>query len=96
MTRRFADTLRDKRRARTKSGIFLEKARLEARNTVLIARDEKRHLPVIKRRFHACTQVDLTHVVSSSSEKPSTAAKSRNFNGPGQVSEVERIWNRRR
>ncbi len=46
-----------------KTDIFLEEARLGPRNPVLIEHDEKRHLPGVKRRFHAYTQVDLAHVV---------------------------------
>lgn len=46
-----------------KSDIFLEEARLGARNSVLIEHDEKRHLPSVKQRFRAYVDVDLAHVV---------------------------------
>ena len=46
-----------------KTDIFLEEARLGARDPILIEHDEKPHLLGVKRRFEAYLKVDLAHVV---------------------------------
>ncbi len=47
----------------SKSDLFLEEARLGARNATLIEHDERPHLPTIRARYGAYCRVDLAHTV---------------------------------